>query len=443
MTLHRPEITRRLTYVLASLGLILSQNLVVWWVRQPYQPQNPVDLEFWLNPLSGALYLWGFSPVRGAAIFAYCLLVAWALAQLSFKTAERANRGFVLAALSVVPVVQLGAIALNAALPSRGAPGEEERAQNHATRSVALGLLAGIALIVLAVLVSAVTFGAYGWGLFVMTPFLVGITTGYLVNSRSDLGARRTMKLVIVAAGLGSLALVVLALEGIVCILLAAPLAIPVVMLGGALGRRLALVRLNRRNPIASVAILPLVFMMEGAIPPEAPIAIQYEIEIDASPEMVWQALTSAEPINVAPGLPALAGLAYPLSGKLEGEGVGAKRIGAFSTGTATEEVTIWERQKTLAFRVESQPPAMEELSPYRRVHAPHLLNYFVIGETRFDLVPLPNRRTLLQVASENRLRIDPLPYWEPIARLAIRKNVGRVLEDIKEKAEGAAPAAR
>ena len=56
-------------------------------------------------------------------------------------------------------------------------------------------------------LISAVTFGAYGWGLFVMTPFLVGITTGYLVNSENDLGSSRTMKLAIVSAGLGSLAL--------------------------------------------------------------------------------------------------------------------------------------------------------------------------------------------------------------------------------------------
>ena len=179
-----------------------------------------------------------------------------------------------------------------------------------------------------------------------------------------------------------------------------------------------------------------MIFMLEATIPPEAPLATQYEIEIGATPNRVWEALTSSEPIEVAPGLPALAGLAYPMSGKLEGEGVGAKRIGAFSTGTATEVVTEWKRDRVLAFRVENQPPAMEEMSPYRRVHAPHVQGYFLTGETRFELMSIGSNRTLLRVSSEHKLRIDPVPYWEPIARLAIRQNVGRVLEDIKEKSE-------
>lgn len=436
MNASRSEILRRVAYLAASVALIASQNLVAWFARQTYADERPLDLEFWLTPLSSTLELWGLPAIWGAVIFAYCLLVAWLLALLSFKLAQRTNRGFVLAVLSVVPVVQLAAIATNAILPSKDALDEEGLATRHASKSVALGLLSGVALIVFAVLISAVTFGAYGWGLFVMTPFLVGITTGYLVNSESDLGSSRTMKLAIASAGLGSLALVVLALEGIVCILLAAPLAVPIVMLGAALGRGLAIARHNRRNPLASVAVLPMIFMLEAAIPPEAPIATQYEIEIGAAPDIVWQALTSPEPIEVAPGLPALAGLAYPMSGKLEGEGVGAKRIGAFSTGTATEVVTEWKRDRVLTFRVENQPPAMEEMSPYRRVHAPHVQGYFLTGETRFELMPIGLNRTLLRVSSEHKLRIDPVPYWEPIARLAIRQNVGRVLEDIKEKSE-------
>ncbi|MFZ1742432.1 MAG: hypothetical protein WAT93_06235 [Pontixanthobacter sp.] len=131
------------------------------------------------------------------------------------------------------------------------------------------------------------------------------------------------------------------------------------------------------------------------------------------------------------------------MSGELEGKGVGAKRIGAFSTGTATEIVTEWKRNSVLAFRVENQPPAMEEMSPYRRVNAPHVQGYFLIGETRFELMPMGANRTLLRVSSEHKLRIDPVPYWEPIARLAIRQNVGRVLEDINESRKGMGPMLR
>lgn len=338
--------------------------------------------------------------------------------------------------LSVVPVVQLGAILLNAVLPAGDAVDDIEQSRATSAKNVTMGLIAGIALVVLAVLISAVTFGAYGWGLFVMTPFLVGMTSGYLVNEQSDLGASTTMKLAIAAAGLGSLALVVLALEGLVCIILAAPLAIPLVMLGGVLGRQLAIARHDRRNPLVSVAILPMIFMLEAAMPPEAPIVTQYEIEIAAPAERVWQALISSEPIAPAPGLPALAGLAYPIKGTLKGEGLGATRTGTFSTGRATEVVTEWKPNKLLAFCVEDEAPAMEEMSPYRRVHAPHVEGYFITGETRFVLVPLSGNRTRLKIASQHLLRIDPVPYWEPIARLAIHENVSRVLADIKVKSE-------
>jgi uncharacterized protein YndB with AHSA1/START domain/uncharacterized membrane protein (DUF485 family) len=436
MSADWPEFTRRFAYVVASFVLIASQNLVAWGVGQAFSENRALDLEFWLTPLSSAMSIYSLPPIWGAAIFAYFLLVAWLLALMSFQLARRTNRGFILAVLSVVPVLQLGAILLNAVVPAREAVDDMRESRARSAKNVTMGLIAGIALIVLAVLISAVTFGAYGWGLFVMTPFLVGITCGYLVNEQSDLGASATMKLVIAAAGLGSLALVVLALEGIVCIIMAALLAIPIVMLGGVIGRGLAIARHNRRNPLASVAILPMVFMLEGAMPSEAPIITQYEIEIAAPAEQVWQALISSEPIAQAPGLTALAGLAYPIKGTLKGEGPGATRTGVFSTGEATEVVTEWEPNKSLAFRVEDEAPAMEEMSPYRRVHAPQVEGYFSTGETRFVLVQLAGNRTQLKISSEHRLRIDPVPYWEPIARLAIHENVSRVLADIKAKSE-------
>lgn len=440
------ETGSRLGYLALAAGLILSQHVAAWWVissrRVPlrgWESWPPPDTEFWLSPLHIMLERGDLSALGAAGAFAYSLAVAWALALLSFRRARQANGYHALAVLSVVPVLQLGAIPVLAMLPAQAPPepdpdsGEEPAASRKA--DVVHGLLAGIAIVVLAVLVSAVTFGAYGWGLFVMTPFTVGLTTGYLVNRRIDQGGAETVGLVLGAAGLGSLALMILALEGAVCILMAAPLAIPVAIVGGVIGRNLAQVGRSRRNPLASVAVLPMVFMLEAAMPPEVPIATARQIEIAAPPEAVWTALTSDEAIGVRPGLTAVAGLAYPISGRIEGEGAERTRIGTFSTGIAREKVTEWVPGRTLAFRVLSQPAAMEEMSPYRRVHAPHLIGYFETDETRFELVPLADGRTRLTVRAQHRLRIDPVLYWEPIARLAIRDNVDRVLRDIAEKA--------
>ncbi|WP_334184657.1 hypothetical protein [Novosphingobium sp.] len=101
------------------------------------------------------------------------------------------------------------------------------------------------------------------------------------------------------------------------------------------------------------------------------------------------------------------------------------------------ERVTEWKPGRVLAFTVLSQPPAMEEMSPYRHLHTPHLTGYVVTGDTRYMLSPLRNGGTKLTLQAQTVLRIDPIAYWEPIARLAFHLNVRRVLESAKMQVEG------
>jgi hypothetical protein len=180
-----------------------------------------------------------------------------------------------------------------------------------------------------------------------------------------------------------------------------------------------------------------LVFLLDAAMPPEIPIVTRTTITIAAPPDAVWASLTADRLVTEAPGLVGLAGLAYPVASRIVGSGEGAHRIGTFSTGTADERITIWKPGRTLAFRVVRQPPAMEEMSPYRKLHTPHLIGYFDTGETRFDLVPLAGGRTRLTARADHVLRIDPGLYWAPIARWAIKQNVTRVLTDVRHDAEG------
>lgn len=171
-------------------------------------------------------------------------------------------------------------------------------------------------------------------------------------------------------------------------------------------------------------------------MPSSVPINMEQTIDISAPQSAVWQAVVSADPIGARPALVADAGFSYPIRGRLLGAGVGAVRLGEFSTGVARERVTSWVPGRKLAFVVESQPPMMEEMSPYRRVHAPHLSGYFETSATAFDLEPLPGGRTRLTVRATHTLRIDPALYWEPMARWAISQNVRRVLRSIKGRAE-------
>jgi hypothetical protein len=429
-----------LVYVATAPLLLLSQHGMVALAYRWRGIPLVYDQEFWLLPLRRLAVLPGLSPLAAGLAFAFSLAVLWVLAWLSFRRASRARWGYGLAALSIVPVLQLPAVAVLAFMPRRAVQpeaeaGEEREGEANASH-IAQGVLAGVAIIVFAVLVSAVTFGAYGWGLFVITPFTVGLTTAHIANRRTVLDLGSTVSIALSAAALGSLALVMFALEGIACIVMAAPLGAGVAAIGAAIGRSVAIARQDPRKPFLAVAFLPAVFALEAAMPPSVTIATDEAIIISAPPSTVWRELTSDEPINAPIGLVGQAGLAVPLRARITGEGVGAERLGEFSTGIARERVTAWVPERRLAFTVLEQPPAMEEMSPYRRVHAPHVRGYFDTGETRFDLEPLPGGQTRLTVRASHVLRIDPVLYWEPIARWAVRENAGRVLRAIRERAE-------
>ncbi len=433
----RTQLPAAILYLLIATALILSQHAMVFLAFLALGMPLGLDDAFWLFPIRQLAMLPDVSPLIAIFGFAYCLGISGALAMLSLRRAERLGRGGGLALAAMVPTLQILAVIALALLWPRRSEAELRRVGDPAPPyQLAIGIFAGTALVVVAVAVSALTMGAYGWGLFVATPFLVGLITGFLVNRGHVRSMAETFGAVAAAGMLGTLALLMLALEGLMCVILILPLAAILALAGGAIGRAAAKRLVDPRQPFYGLAALPLIFLADAAMPPEVPIDTHAAVTIAAPPEAVWASLTADRPVAEAPGLVGLAGLAYPIASRIVGTGEGARRIGRFSTGTADERITIWQPGRALAFRVVRQPPAMEEMSPYRKLHTPHLIGYFDTGETRFDLVPLPGGRTRLTVRAGHVLRIDPGLYWEPIARWAIGQNVGRVLTDIRRDAE-------
>lgn len=308
---------------------------------------------------------------------------------------------------------------------------------NHWAVAALGGLFAGGALTVVAVAVGTLVFGTYGFGLFVLMPFVVGVVTAYIANRHGDIGVGRTALSVTTAIAFGSFALVLVAVEGVLCIAMVAPLGLILALPGGMLGRYIALhAKSPTRQTMSCVALLPLAFLTEYALPSVTRFDTVQTIEVRAPPEVVWRSLLSSEPIEGPLALPFRLGVAYPIRGEMIGEGVGAIRRGEFSTGTAIERVTEWEPNRKFAFVVIDDIPAMREMSPYEHVHAPHVVGYFRTTGTSFELVARPDGGTDLIERTSHELRLDPVLYWLPMARWIVNENNARVLAHIRRHAE-------
>jgi uncharacterized membrane protein YhaH (DUF805 family) len=436
---------RPLPYALWCLALFVSQHLLVAGVRRAFGQPLESDPWFLVIPLRSlslrAIVIFdrsaGFIEIL---VLVYFLIVAWALSSLAFRRAADAGVSEWIAAYAFVPVIQIPVILFLSVIPSRRqaelAP-EEVVPARPTWVPAAQGVIAGIGLTLFAVAVGALVFRSYGFGMFVISPFVIGATTGYFANRHGEIDASRSVHLVLCATALGGIALIGFALEGAVCIVMAAPLGVVAALAGGALGRGIALS--TKRSPaetVSAVALLPLVFALESAFPPTASFDTSENIVVEAPPELVWRAIVQMAPIAAPPALPFRLGVAYPLGGEITGEGVGAVRRGEFSTGTAIEQVTEWIAQRKLTFVVLNDVPSMRELSPYQHVHAPHVVGYFRTTSTSFELLPQPGGQTQIVERTSHELKLDPVFYWLPLARWMVHENNARVLAHIRGQAE-------
>lgn len=402
----------------------------------------PNELAVYILPLRSLAALARSSEATLILALAYGLLVAWVLAALAFRRAADAKVSEWIAAAAIVPVVQIPAILFLYASPSRTSVRPPPLPDDFDSGKIqwvpaAQGMIAGAALTLLSVAVGALILGVYGYGMFVVSPFFIGAVAAYFANRTKELGAVTTVQIALGATLLGGLSLVAAALEGVLCIVMAAPLAIPVAWVGALLGQSIA--RLGRRparHTLSGFALLPIVFATEHAFPPMTTFETYQTIGVNAPPAMVWNAIVKMDTIDEPLALPFRLGVAYPLRGEVLGEGVGATRRGEFSTGIAIERVTEWIFGQRLAFVVENDVPAMQEISPYREVHAPHAVGYFRTTLTSFELARRPDGGTEIIERTFHQLKLDPAYYWLPMARWIVRENNARVLAHIRHQAE-------
>lgn len=304
--------------------------------------------------------------------------------------------------------------------------------------SIVPAMASGVFCALLAVGISTYVERTYGWALFVLVPFVIGLHAALALNRRRPITLGDSLVVSSLALLLFGGILLAVAVEGVICLLMAAPIAFPVAWIGGLVGYGLRH-KPAVRNPamfLLLAGLTPFGATAERALHLPAEIfLVTTSIDLPAPPDHVWR--TVLQPAKLAaPGHPLFrAGVAYPLASHIEGIGPSATRYCDFSTGKLVEPVLIWRDLEQLRFTVASNPLPMQEWTPYARIHPPHLDGFLVSRQGEFRLEPLASGGTRLYATTWYQHHLWPAQYWRLWSDYIIHQVHRMVLENIAQRA--------
>jgi uncharacterized membrane protein YhaH (DUF805 family) len=412
--------------------------------------QQPWDAREYVWPKSPLAHLSDPSAPRLFYFSMLCLAApfAWIGISLCAKRLRAAGLSTWPVIFFFVPLLKWFFFATAALLPPRAQPEAPEIRDpsigwtrwlpQTTVGSAATAIVITVIVSLLIVLASIYLIPSYGFTLFIGVPFFTGFLATALYGARARRSFGQSAGTSLLAVALLGLALLSVATEGIVCLVMALPLAAGEAVAGALIAHLLMEQRHRAADVILpNLALLPLLLMLEHAVPAPASLrAVVTDVRIAAPIETVWQQVVSFTEIPEPREWLFRAGIAYPKKARLDGEGVGAIRHCIFSTGEFVEPITVWDAPRRLAFDVAAQPDPMRELSPYGAIHTPHLRGYFRSERGEFYLVSMSNGGTRLFGTTWYDLHYQPEQYWSLWSDYLIHRIHLRVLQHIKTQSE-------
>lgn len=282
----------------------------------------------------------------------------------------------------------------------------------------------------------------YGWGLFVGLPFCLGLFAVLTHSYHEPRGFGECMTVAILPVAILGAILFLVAIEGVVCLAMAAPLASGLALLGGSLGYMIQAAHWGRRNAPAmlSIAVLltPGFYGVEHFTRAQPGVfEVKSAIEINAPPAQVWKEVLAFAEIPPPKETLFRVGIAYPIRAEITGHGPGAVRHCVFSTGPFVEPIVVWDEPHLLRFSVTANPAPLNERTPYGHIEPRHLHGYFESHQGQFLLTELPGGRTRIEGTTWYSHSMWPETYWHWWSDYVIHRIHMRVLEHIRTETEG------
>jgi hypothetical protein len=316
------------------------------------------------------------------------------------------------------------------------------RRRNLLLNGVWIGVVYGLALRLVAGSHFA-GFEVMSLGFIFLMPFGVGCLTIYFAELERNQPIWKWIIVPWIPMATALLATMLMLLEGAICVVMFAPLALALSSIGGVAGGlsgRFIRSRRARSATLACVMVLPF-FTATW----EKPVFHQLEsrrvenvIDIQASPEVVWRNIERVPAIRkeeIPKTWAGRIGFPDPIEATLSHEGVGGVRNASFERGLSfTETVDVWEPEQRLAFTISANtdkiPPTT--LDEHVRVGG----EYFDVLRGQYRLEDLGNGVTRLHLSSQQRLSTDFNWYAHLWTDAVMSDLQWRILQVIKRRCE-------
>ena len=282
-------------------------------------------------------------------------------------------------------------------------------------------------------------FKDYAFGLFIWLPLSLGLSSTIICGYKDNVVKKSLRETALLTFGVFCIGLLAFAFEGLICLIMAAPIGLFFTWIGYLAGYQIIknTISVNQLKTMIIILIsVPLVMGFEHFTKENEDIRfVTTSIIINASPETVWENVISFPELDEPTEVIFKIGISYPKSAEIDGHGVGSVRYCNFSTGSFIEPITAWNEPELLEFDVLDQPDPMKEISPYQ-LQTNHLQNYWVSKKGQFKLTRLDNGNTLLEGTTWYVNKIKPDIYWTIWSDYIVHTIHERVLEHIKIQSE-------
>lgn len=302
-----------------------------------------------------------------------------------------------------------------------------------------LTVLLCIVLISLETLFFTLIAHEYSLALFFGMPFSVSIIAPVFLGWKQYHRQRDCFLVSFTGCVASGVVLPILGIEGAICLLMAAPLLLPIILIGSIIGFHLQKQRHKRRGTLYTWLIVLFPFLLsqfEGKdrIPPLVTVTTQ--VEIDASRQEVWDELVGFSKIDPPTQALFKSGIAYPIQAKLVMSDTDTVRHCIFNTGAFVEPITTWDAPNHLAFDVVKNPPTIKEVMLFNHNGPPHLEGYFQSQKGEFRLYK-KEEGMVLEGTTWYTNDMYPQWYWKLWSQYILHQIHLRVMEHIKVQAEG------